>query len=253
MPHSAFALHKRETHYSLEISTRFRGSRGFWPAPVELHIILDVRQFEHGNRLSQRICREHEQRHTAYLDRCIPFFDGTGHTTHSAVRTSPLHRRRRPNKGPVPHTARLKTASLPSLSGLSASILAECPFILSIGYIGRYSPILLGLRKVLCDLPSQQVFTRRPRTPSAVAADPKATMLKRASNQDLGILLRLCSHHLLEHKRQMIFFDARFCLTESSWVLVCGRSGHPRSSLGVSFKAEITCTLAIAAACIVKS
>jgi hypothetical protein len=46
---------QRGTHYSLEIRTRFRGSRGFWPAPVELHTIFEVRQLEQGDRLSHRI------------------------------------------------------------------------------------------------------------------------------------------------------------------------------------------------------
>lgn len=43
------------TYYWLEIRTRCRGSLGFCPAPVELHIRLAMRQFEQGESLSQRI------------------------------------------------------------------------------------------------------------------------------------------------------------------------------------------------------
>lgn len=43
------------THYCEEISTRCRGSLGRWPTPVEVQDLLAVRQFEHGQSLSQRI------------------------------------------------------------------------------------------------------------------------------------------------------------------------------------------------------
>lgn len=47
----------RGTDYCVEIKTLWRCSLGFWPAPVELQTRLAIRQLEHGDSLSQRICR----------------------------------------------------------------------------------------------------------------------------------------------------------------------------------------------------
>lgn len=47
----------RMLYYWLEIRTLWRGSLAFWPRPVELHDLWAVRQLEHGDSLSQRICR----------------------------------------------------------------------------------------------------------------------------------------------------------------------------------------------------
>lgn len=45
----------RKTDYCVEIKTLCLASLGFCPAPVELHTRFAIRQFEHGDSLSQRI------------------------------------------------------------------------------------------------------------------------------------------------------------------------------------------------------
>lgn len=46
----------RETDYCVDIKTLCLASLGFCPAPVELQTRFAMRQFEHGDSLSHRIC-----------------------------------------------------------------------------------------------------------------------------------------------------------------------------------------------------
>lgn len=46
---------RKNTYYSLEISTRRLGSCDFWPSPVDRQAMFKLRQFKHGVRLSHRI------------------------------------------------------------------------------------------------------------------------------------------------------------------------------------------------------
>lgn len=56
------------TYYWLEINTRRRGSDGRCPSPVDRQVMFELRQFEHGARLSQRIWDECEPHVILYKD-----------------------------------------------------------------------------------------------------------------------------------------------------------------------------------------
>jgi hypothetical protein len=69
------------TYYWEEMRTRWRDSLGRWPAPVEVHVRLAVRQLEHGHSLSQRTWSKPMRLEMGQdgVD-CVPCGDGTGHT-----------------------------------------------------------------------------------------------------------------------------------------------------------------------------